>query len=186
MSFSELKIAFEKLHNKAVDAFKRLSSDKQIFSFLEGKVYKAENDLESLKASIAENSKDIDIDGCSKVRYCDACHIWQKEVNTLKVKLEKALQPKVTYAVDSRLFKKSLNPPYAKYSFIPKDLMNKNKQTHHHGLCHYCCRAGHTIEKCKFRRFLVPKGIYQWKPKGNHVSTYPLGPNENWVPTSLF
>jgi hypothetical protein len=34
MSFSEVKIAFEKLHNEAVDAFKRLSSDKHIFSFL--------------------------------------------------------------------------------------------------------------------------------------------------------
>ncbi|XP_050881487.1 uncharacterized protein LOC127084983 isoform X3 [Lathyrus oleraceus] len=79
MSFSELKIAFEKLHNEAVDAFKRLSSDKQIFSFLEGKVYKAEKDLEWLKVSIAETSKNIDIDGCNKVGYCEACHIWQQE-----------------------------------------------------------------------------------------------------------
>ena len=189
MSFPELKIAFEKLHNEAADAFKRLSSDKQIFSFLEGKVYKAEKDLESLKASIAESSKDIDINGCIKVRYCEVCHIWQQEVNSLKAKLEKALQPKVTFTVDPRLFKKSLNPPYAKYSFvekIPEDSMSKSKQIHHHGLCHYCCHKGHNIEKCKFRRFLVPKGIYQWRPKGNHVTTYPHGPNENWVPTPLF
>ncbi|XP_058766926.1 uncharacterized protein LOC131640543 [Vicia villosa] len=187
LTFSELKIAFEKLHKEAVEAFKRLSSDKQIFSHLEGKVYKAEQDLKDLKASIAENTKNID--GCIETRYCGVCHIWQQEVKTLNAKLEKALQPKVTFAIDPTNFKKTLNPPYAKYSFvekIAKDSISKSKQFHHHGLCHYCCRKGHTIEKCKFRRFLVPKGIYQWKPKDNHVTTYPIGPNENWVPTSLF
>ena len=190
MTFSELKIAFEKLQYKAEDAFKRLSSDKQIFSFLESKVYKAEKDLKSLKASIAESSKDKDVRGCIPRRECEVCHIWQQEVRTLNAKLEKALQPKVTFAVDPRIFKKMLNPPYSKYSFvekIPKDSMSRSKTIHHHhGLCHYCCRFGHTIEKCKFMRFLVPKGIYQWRPKGNHVTTYPHGPNKNWVPTSLF
>ena len=81
---------------------------------------------------------------------CGVYHIWQKEVKTLNVKLEKALQPKITYAVDPRIFKKSLNPPYAKYSFvekIPKDSTSKTKHVHHHGLCHYCCHKGHTIEK---------------------------------------
>ncbi|XP_050908751.1 uncharacterized protein LOC127122457 [Lathyrus oleraceus] len=50
----------KKMHTEALAAFKRLSSDKQIFSFLEGKVYKTEKDLDALKESIIENSKDID------------------------------------------------------------------------------------------------------------------------------
>lgn len=89
MSFSELKIAFEKLHTEALADFKRLSSDKQIFSFLEGKVYKTEKDLDALKESIVENSKDID--GLVRPQNCGACHIWQGEVKSLKDKLEKAL-----------------------------------------------------------------------------------------------
>ena len=64
MSFYELKIAFEKLQNKAEEAFKIISSDKQIFSFLEGKVYKSQKYLKCLKASIVESSKDNDVRGC--------------------------------------------------------------------------------------------------------------------------
>lgn len=120
------------------------------------------------------------------VQNCGACHIWQGEVKSLKAKLEKALQPKVTFAVDPNLFKKSLNPSYEKYSFVEEIPMRKSKWIHHHGLCHYYCHSGHTIVKCKFRTFLVPKGIYQWMPKCNIVSAHTQGPNENWVPTSLF
>ena len=81
-------------------------------------MYKAGQDLKSLKAIIAESSKDIDVNGCIETRYCEVCHIWQQEVKTLNAKLEKALQPKITYAIDPRIFKKPLNPPYAKYSFV--------------------------------------------------------------------
>lgn len=154
---------------------------------MEGKVYKTEKDLEAPKEIIVENSKDID--GLVRDQNCGACHIWQGEVKSLKAKSEKALQLKVTSAIDPKLFKKSLNPSYAKYSFvekIPRIPMSKSKQIHHHDLCHYCCHSSHTIVKCKFRRYLVPKGIYQWMPKCNIVSTHTQGPNENWVPTSLF
>ncbi|XP_050889936.1 uncharacterized protein LOC127095266 [Lathyrus oleraceus] len=137
-------LSFEKLHTEALATFKSLSSDKQIFSFLEGKVYKTE--------------KDLDIDGLARVQNCGACHIWKGEVKSLKAKLEKALQPKVTFVIDPNLFKKSLNPSYAKYSFvekIPRIPMRKSKRIHHHGLCHYCSHSGHTIAKRKFRKFLV-------------------------------
>lgn len=40
-----------------------------------------------------------------------------------------------------------------------------------------------TIEKCKFMRNFVPKGVFQWLPKCNDVFTNPQGPNENWVPS---
>ena len=95
---------------------------------MEGKVYKTEKDLEALKESIVENSKDID--GLVRVQNCGVCHIWQGEVKSLKAKLEKALQPKVIFVVNPNLCKKSLNPPYAKYSFvekIPRIPMSKSK-----------------------------------------------------------
>lgn len=85
MSFSELKIAFEKLHTEALEAFKRLSSDKQIFSDWEGKVYKAEKELEILKQSIVGNSKDIDGNGLVHRKDCEACHICQGEVRSLRI-----------------------------------------------------------------------------------------------------
>lgn len=47
--------------------------------------------------------------------------------------------------------------------------------------CHYCCMKGHTIEKCKFKRFLVPKGVFQWFPWCNQGFTSPQGPREVWV-----
>ena len=49
---------------------------------------------------------------------CDTCYIWQNEVRKLKAKVTKALQRKLTFAIDSTKFNKSLNPPYTKYSFF--------------------------------------------------------------------
>ena len=115
---------------------------------------------------------------------CGTCHIWQKEVNTLKVKLDKALQPKVTFSIDPSKFKRSLNPSHKKYKYAQKD-SNSKIISHHNLSCHYCCKKGHTIEKCKFRRLFVPKGVFQWFPKCNLDFTHPQGPNENWI-TSIF
>lgn len=42
MSYSELQIPFENLNGEAVDAFKRLASNKRIFSHLEAKVLETE------------------------------------------------------------------------------------------------------------------------------------------------
>ena len=71
---------------------------------------------------------------------------WQKEVNTLKHKLSKALEPKVTFVVDPTKFKRALFEPYTKYNFVIKD-SNSESHSHRHLACHYCCIKGHTISK---------------------------------------
>lgn len=92
--------------------------------------------------------------------YCETDHIWQKEVNTLKAKLDKELEPKAIFPINSTKFKRSLNVSYNKYSYVEKEY-NSESNSHRQLTCHYCCKKGHTIVKCKFRRFLVPKGVFK-------------------------
>jgi hypothetical protein len=115
---------------------------------------------------------------------CETCHIWKREVRTLQAKLDKALQPKVTIDIDQSHFRSNVNNPYQKYTYVVKNQVSKSN-SHPNLNCLYCCKKGHIIAKCRFRRFLVPKGIFQWLPKCNQSFTHTLGPNENWVPPSL-
>ena len=55
MSYIELQNAFDTLHHEAKEAFKRLASNKKIFSYLEQKVSDSEKELEALKAFMIEN-----------------------------------------------------------------------------------------------------------------------------------
>ena len=123
--------------------------------------------MEALKASIVEkintNNKDNklswhDWDGC------ETSYIWQKEVKTLKAKLDKALQPKITFSIDRSNFRSSMINPYKKYNYEIKDPPSKSNLPKTL-TCLYCCKRGHTISKCRFRRFLVPQGIFKWLPK---------------------
>ena len=77
---------------------------------------------------------------------CETCHIWQKEIITLKSKWNKALEPKVTFAINPKKFKRSLNVPYKKYNFVVKE-SNRESHYHYHLICQYCCNKGHTIAK---------------------------------------
>ena len=31
--------------------------------------------------------------------------------------------------------------------------------------CFYCMKRGHSVRFCRFRKFLVPKGIFKWIPR---------------------
>ena len=108
---------------------------------------------------------------------CDTCYIWQGEVRNLKAKLDKALEPKITFAIDKSNFRKSMVNPYQKYKYVIKDEDSKSNPNANFS-CLYCCKKGHSIAKCRFRRFLVPKGIYQWMPKCNHFVPHHSGPNK--------
>jgi len=45
--------------------------------------------------------------------------------------------------------------------------------------CFYCMKRGHSVKDCKFRKFLVPKGLVRWMPKS---ITNKDGPKFNRVP----
>ena len=88
-------------------AFKRLASNKIICLYLETRVLETEKQIEALKKTMLEASK-VDVkDEKSSWFGCETCHIWQKEVITLKVKLNKALELKVTFAINPTKFKRS-------------------------------------------------------------------------------
>lgn len=117
--------------------------------------------MEALKKIMLKASK-IDVkDEKSSWFGCETCHILQKEVITLKPKFNKPLEPKVTFAINPTKFKKKLNVPDKKYNFVVRG-SNRKSHFHHHLTCHNCCKKCHTIVKCKFMRYLVPKGVFQW------------------------
>lgn len=87
---------------------------------------------------------------------CDIYYIWQKESKILKVKLDKELQPEISFAIYPLKFEKPLNKSCKNHSLVKKDPNYKSK-SHHKLNCHYCAKKCHTIEKCKFMSILVPK-----------------------------
>ena len=58
--------------------------------------------------------------------------------------------------------------PYQKYTYEVRDQDSKSR-SHLDMSRLYCCKKGHVISKCRFRRLLVPKGIYQWLQKATNV-----------------
>lgn len=148
MCYSKLQICLENLYGEVVDDFKRLATNKRIFSYLEANVLETEKQMEALKKSMFDVSK-VDVE---EEKYswfgCDTCHIWKKEVNTQKDKLNKALEPKVTFAINPTNFKRYLNVLYKKCNFVVRK-SNRKSNSHHHLTCHYCCKKGDTIAKNK-------------------------------------
>lgn len=67
--------------------------------------------MEALKKIMLEVPKINHEDEKSSWFDCETCHILKKEVNTLKIKLDKALEPKVTFSIDLRKFKRYLKIP---------------------------------------------------------------------------
>jgi len=51
-------------------------------------------------------------------------------------------------------------------------------------VCFYCCKSGHTSNKCYFKKHGVPKGKYKWIVKDLNVLSNMKGPKLNWVPAS--
>lgn len=131
-----------------------------------------ERNLEAINRSMKDiQSDNNEYEKPSRFGY-ESCHNWKKEINVIQVKLDKALQPMIAYAIDSSKYERSLNHSYKKHKFVKKE--SNSKDTSHNNLyCLYCFKKGHTIEKYKFRKLLVPKGAFQWLPKCNLVFTQP-------------
>jgi hypothetical protein len=173
-----LQVAFEKLHSETNEAFKRLAGLRKVNAYLEARVSETEQQLKALKKSMVEKPL-VNIDSYTG---CDGCFYLRKDIVCLEAKLNAPPSKlEITFAIDPKKFKKSLNPKNKKYKFMVKE----NSKSQSNVVCHYCCTKGHAIAKCRARKLLVPKGILQWTPKVNKISTYHLGPNENWGPPSF-
>lgn len=142
MSYSELQFSFENLSGEVVDAFKRLASNKRIVSYLEAKVLETENQMESLKQSTLDASK-VDVEEENSSWFgCENYNIWQKEVNTLKAKLNKTLEPNVTFSINPTKLKRYFNVSYKKYTFVVRE-SNSKSNSHNHLTYHYYCKKDH-------------------------------------------
>ena len=75
----------------------------------------SQKELEALKASMVEKIKiDSKDDKFSWHDWAgrETCYIWQRELKNLKAKLDKALQPKITFSIDRSNFRSSMINPY--------------------------------------------------------------------------
>ena len=151
---------------------------------LEAKVLESERKFEAIKKSMIEIQSDKREDIIPPRCGYEYCHNRQEEVKSLQVKLDDALQPKIVFAIDPSKVEKHLNYFKNKHRHMLKD-SNSKDMSHKNLSCHYCCKKGHTIEKCKFRKLFVPKGAIQWLPKSNYNLTHSQGPNENLVPIAF-
>jgi hypothetical protein len=88
----------------------------------------------------------------------------QEEINALRVKLDNSLPSKSAFSIDPFKYERFLNHSYKKHKNHKKDL-NGKIISHRNLTCHCCCKKGRTIEKYKFRKILVHKGVSQWLPK---------------------
>lgn len=144
-----------------------------------------ENDMEALRKCMIDILKDNCDYNRSSCFGCETCYIWQKKLKDLKAKLNKALQPKVTFAIDTLKYDMPSHNSYRRYNYVDKS-SNSKKASYHNVYCYYCCMKGHTIAKCTFMRLLVPKGTHQWFPKCNRGFTNHQGSNEDWVPNTSY
>lgn len=93
LSYSQLQKAFQNLHKEVVNTLKNLASNKRIFSHLEAKILETEKQMKALKQFMVDVQKVKNEDEEPSWFSCETCHIWKKEVNTLKAKLNKSLEP---------------------------------------------------------------------------------------------
>lgn len=115
LSYSQLQESFENIQIQAIEAFKKITSNKRIFSHLQAKMLENENNMEALRKSMLDILKYKCDDNRTSWFGCETCHILQKESRDLKDKLNKGLQPKVTFATNTSKYDMPSDNPYRRY-----------------------------------------------------------------------
>jgi hypothetical protein len=78
LSYSQLQNAFENLQRQVVDTFKKLASNKRIFSHLETIILENKKNMEALKKYMIDIQKDKNKDDKPSWFGCESCYIWKK------------------------------------------------------------------------------------------------------------
>lgn len=102
--------------------------------------------MEALRQSMADILKDKNEDKRPQWFGCETCHIWKKEAITLKSKVDKVLQSKVTFVIDTLKYDIYSHNPYRRYIYVEKSSNGKSIFSHN-GYCHYYCMKAHIISK---------------------------------------
>ena len=61
-----------------------------------------------------------------------------------------------------------------------------NKHPSFDGKCHFCCRKGHFVSNCKFKKLANQGWKLVWIAKKSVFDTNHPGPNLNWGPKPKF
>jgi len=150
---------------------------------LEDEVLRLETDLDHYKTSSNLDS--------SKPTKCENCEGLQKKVNYLintasKLTMGTANLNVILGSQNCVLEKAGIGhqPNFPRKQKKYSSFFETNtKQFSQPITCFYCMKRGHSVKDCKFRRFLVPKGLVRWVPKSTSNTA---GPKFNRVPMPQF
>jgi len=176
-TYNQLLNAFYETHDEANRLALSLNRLKGLNNWLENKVkdlekelYKENEDLEHLDL-IYKNSSC----SCEKIS-CENCEHLEKKICYLLKTLDKLTTGKSNsedvLASQNCVFGKTGLGfyPQSKENMIAKPFSNfPEKQSVKNSFqpvltCFYCMKKGHYVKYCRFRKSLLPKGIYKWIP----------------------
>jgi len=144
-----------------------------------------ENRVKSLEEELSKTKKDFENlelvyknSSCScKTKACENCELLEKKIHYLLKTLDKLTTGKSNFeevlASQNCVFGKSglgfylqskKNKVSKPFSHAPqKQSVKKSFQPV--VTCFYCMKKGHSVKYCRFRKILVPKGIFTWFPR---------------------
>ena len=145
---------------------------KGLNNWLEARVKELEGEVLRLKTDLEHYKTSSNLDSSKPANY-ENCEVHQKKVNNLITTALKLTMGTVNLNAilgsQNCVFEKAgighqSNFPrkQKKYSSF---FETNTKQFSQPITCFYCMKRGHSIKDCKFRRFLVPKGLVRWIPK---------------------
>jgi len=185
-NYSSLLNAFQETHEEANKLARSNNRLKGLNNWLEARVKELEGEVLRLKTDLEHYKASSNLD-FNKPANCENCGVLQKKVNyliTIASKLTmgttnlNAILGSQNYVFENARIRHQPNFPrkQKKYSSF---FETNTKQFSQPITCFYCMKRGRYVKDCKFRKFLVPKGLVRWMPKS---ITNKDGPKFNRVP----
>jgi len=155
-------------------------------NWLEARVKELEDEVLRMKTDLDHYKTSSNLDS-SKPAKCENCEILQKKVNYLITTASKLTMGTANLNAilgsQNCVFEKAgigHQPNFPRKQKKYSSFFETNtKQFSQPITCFYCMKKGHSVKDCKFRRFLVPKGLVKWVPKS---TSNIVGPKFSRVP----
>jgi len=189
-NYSSLLNAFQETHEEANKLARSNNRLKGMNNWLEARVKELEDEVLRLKTDLDHYKTSSNLDS-SRPAKCENCEVLQKKVNYLITTASKLTMgiANLNAILGSQkcVFEKAgigHQPNFPRKQKKHSSFFETNaKQFSQPITCFYCMKRGHSVKDCKFRRFLVPKGLVRWVPKSTSNT---VGPKFNRVPMPQF